>query len=55
MATGGEIGSGIRPAKKIYWYVIYGNNAMSAQMLLGALLGVGTTLRLERDAWSIVK
>ena len=36
-------------------YVIYGKNAMSAQMLEVTLLGVGTVLRLERDAWSMVK
>ena len=28
---------------------------MSAQMLDVSLLGVGTVLRLERDAWSMVK
>ena len=28
---------------------------MSAQMLEVSLLGVGTVLRLERDAWSMVK
>ena len=28
---------------------------MSAQMLKVSLLGVGTVLRLERDAWSMVK
>ena len=28
---------------------------MSAQTLEVTLLGVGTVLRLERDAWSIVK
>ena len=27
---------------------------MSAQMLEVSLLGVGTVLRLERDAWSMV-
>ena len=27
---------------------------MSAQMLEESLLGVGTMLRLERDAWSMV-
>ena len=37
------------------FYVIYGNNAMSAQMLEVSLLGVGTVLRLERNAWSMVK
>ena len=28
---------------------------MSAQMLEASLFGVGTVLRLERDAWSMVK
>ena len=28
---------------------------MSAQLLEVSLLGVGTALRLERDAWSMVK
>ena len=31
------------------YYVIYGNSVMSAQMLVSPL-GVGTVLRLERDA-----
>ena len=35
--------------------IIYGKNAMSAQMLEVSVLGVGTVLRLERDAWSMVK
>ena len=30
-------------------------NILSAQMLEVSLLGVGTVLRLERDAWSMVK
>ena len=30
-------------------------NVMSAQMLEVSLLGVGTMLRLERDAWSMLK
>ena len=34
---------------------IYGKRVMSAQMLEVSLLGVGTVLRLERDAWSMVK
>ena len=33
----------------------WGGNATSAQMLEVALLGVGTVLRLERNAWSMVK
>ena len=32
------------------FYVIYGNNVVSAQMLEVSLSGVGTVLRLERDA-----
>ena len=35
--------------------VTYGKNVMSAHMLEVSLLGVGTVLRLERDAWSMVK
>ena len=37
------------------FYVIYGEKVMSAQTLEVSLLGVGTVLRLERDAWSMVK
>ena len=37
------------------FYVIYGKSVMSAQMLKVSLLGVETVLRLERDAWSMVK
>ena len=38
------------------FYVVYGRSVMSAQMLeVSLLLGVGTVLRLERDAWSMVK
>ena len=35
-------------------YVIYGKSVMSAEMLKASLLGVGTVLRLEREAWSMV-
>ena len=35
--------------------VIYGRSAMSAEMLEVSLVGVGTVLRLEMDAWSMVK
>ena len=35
--------------------VIYGKNVMSAQLSEMSLLGVGTVVRLERDAWSMVK
>ena len=38
-------------AKRLY--VIYGNKVMSAPLLEVSLLGVGTVLRVERDAWSI--
>ena len=31
--------------------VVYGRSVQSAQMLEVSLLGVGTVLRLERDAW----
>ena len=37
------------------FYVIYGRTVMSAQMLEVSLLGVGTVLRLGRDAWSMFK
>ena len=35
--------------------VMYGRNVMSTSLLEVSLLGVGTVLRLERDAWSMVK
>ena len=44
---------GIREAKKNV--AVYGKNVMNAQMLEVSLLGLGTVLRLERDAWSMVK
>ena len=37
------------------FYVVYGRSVTSAQMLEVSLLGVGTVLRLEMDAWSMVK
>ena len=37
------------------FYLVCGRSVMSAQMLEVSLLGVGTVLRLERDAWSMVK
>ena len=40
---------------KQFFHVICGKSAMSAQRLEASLLGVGTVLRLERDAWSMVK
>ena len=36
-------------------YVVYGRNVMSTSLLEVSLLRVGTVLRLERDAWSMVK
>ena len=35
--------------------VTCGNSVMSAHMLVVSLSGIGTVLRLERDAWSMVK
>ena len=40
---------------KLSLYVVYGTSVMSAKMFEVSLLGVGTVLRLERDAWSMVK
>ena len=37
------------------FHVVCGKSAMSAQMLEVSLTGVGTVLRLERDAWPMVK
>ena len=34
---------------------MYGRSVMTAQMLEVSLSGVGTVLRLDRDAWSMVK
>ena len=36
-------------------YATYGKSVMSTQLLEVFLLGVGTALRLVRDAWSMVK
>ena len=44
---------GIRQANS--FYVTYGKNVLSAQILEVSPLGVGPVLRLERNAWSIVK
>ena len=38
-----------------FFNVIYWKKAVSAQMLEASSLGVGTVLRLERDAQSMVK
>ena len=46
-------GDGI--SKQFRLYVLYGRSVMSAQRLNVSLLGVGTMLRLEKDAWSMVK
>ena len=35
--------------------VVYERNVMSTSLLEVSLLGVGTVLRLERDAWSMVQ
>ena len=40
---------------KHFQHVIYGKSVMSAQMLEASLSGVGRGLRLEIDAWSMVK
>ena len=53
VATKGETGRGYDKQK--YFYVIYGKNVMSTQMLEVSLLGGGTVLRLESDARSMVK
>ena len=37
------------------FYVIHGRSVMNDNMLEVSLIGIGTVLRLERDAWSKVK
>ena len=56
MATKGETERGSSRKQKMF-HVINGKkkNVMSAQTLEVYLLGVGTVLRIERDAWSMVK
>ena len=54
VATGGQTGKGIRVAKK-KMYEMHGNNVLSAKVSGVSLLRVGTVLRLERDASSMVK
>ena len=44
-----------RTSKQFLRTVVYGRSVMSAQILEVSLLGLGTVLRLERDAWSMVK
>ena len=51
VATDGETGD--RISKQ--FYLRCGKSVMSAQTLEVSLLGVGTVLRLERDAWSMVQ
>ena len=53
VATDGETGRG--QDMLTIFYVIYRKSVMSAQMLEVSLLGVGTVLHLERNAWSMVK
>ena len=50
VATDGETGD-----KQTVPTSYIGEKVVSAQMLEVSLLGVGTVLRLERDAWSVVK
>ena len=37
------------------FYVTYGRNVLSTELFEASLLGVGTVIRLKRDAWSMVK
>ena len=46
---------GDRISKQFLCSIDYGRSVMSAQMLEVSILGVGTVLRLERDALSMVK
>ena len=53
-AKDGETGMGQdTQAKRLH--VTYAENVMSAQMLEVSLLGVGTVLRPERNAWSMAQ
>ena len=54
VAEVGETGRGDKMSKH-FLCNIYRKNVMSAQMLGVSLSGVGTVLRLGRDAWSMVK
>ena len=54
MATDGQRGRK-RKDKQNMFDVMYGSNVFSAETLEVSLLGVATALRLERDAWSLVK
>ena len=52
VAADGATGRGKTSKTNSTGFVIYGEkNVKSAQMLGVSLLGVGTMLRLERDAW----
>ena len=53
MAADGETGRG--QDKQTVVYVVYGRSVVSAQIMEVSLFGVGTVLRLERDARSMVK
>ena len=53
VATDGETGRG-QDMQNILVRV-YGRNVMSTSLLEVSILGVGTVLRLEIDAWSMVK
>ena len=53
VGTDGETGRGQDKQKQLY--VTCGKYVTSAKILEVSLLGVGTVLRLERDAWSMVK
>ena len=54
MVADAETGRGYSIGKQVRFNIVYGRSAISAQMLEVSLLGVGTVLRLERDAWSMV-
>ena len=54
VAAEGETGRG-QDKQRVSINVVYGRSTMSAQMLEVSLLGVGTVLLLEGDAWSMVK
>ena len=48
VAADGETGRG--EGNQTVSYAVYGKSVMSARMLKLSLFGVGTVLRLERDA-----
>ena len=55
MAEDGETGARGYDKQRVSMEYRGKKNVLSAQMLEVSLLGVGTVLRLERDAWSMVK